>query len=377
MRKIKIILGILLGALLLNVVVFFVFTVNGYDAVYNLVKDYSAKEIDIYDDEFSEYDNIDVMLKNNVIFCVTEHAGVKVNYDILRNNIVFFQKNYNLKYLVTDLSYSEALWINQYIIQDAPAEALSEILMPEELMEIFLDIKQINLRLNDKAKIEVIGINSEKSADMPAAYINYLFEQFADKRKPGVINDAVNFDDENEIQYYRNMYNSLLSNERLYREYFVDKYFPFYMTLRNYMKSVDNVDNALICLNNFIDIFNYNIRAKYYIQLPWDLRLYENLSLEYPNIADEIFSMTLFYDDCDSIYSEEFYQYPFDLHNDGTPKNYILNNKIFKHFEKHRRLVHKINNRPYESYDTELGDEYLILTNSPAVTLPEVSNDNS
>ena len=377
MRQIKIIAGILLGALLLNVVVFYIFTVNGYDAIYNLAKKYSSEDIDIYDDDFSEYDNISVMLKNNAIFCVSEHAGVKVNYDILRNNIVFFQKNYNMKYLVTDLSYTEALWINQYLTEDDPAESLRDILASEELLNLFLDIKGINDKLNDKTKIEIIGINSEKSADIPAAYIDYLFRQFADKRKPAVISEAVNFDEEHEIQYFQNMYNSLLSNERLYREYFVDKYFPFYMVLRNYIKSAENADKNLICLNNFVDIFNSNIRAKYYIQLPEELALYENLSVEYPKIADEIFYMTLFYDNCDSVYDNEFYQYPFGLAEDDTPRNFVLNNKVFKYFEHYRRFVHEINNKPCESYDTELGDEYFIFANSPPVTLMEAPDDNN
>jgi hypothetical protein len=377
MRQFKIVLGILLTALILNVIVFFVFTVSGYDEIYDLVKKHSVETIDIFDDDVTEYNNIDEILKNETIFCVNEHGGVKANYDIMRNNITFYQKKHSMKYFVTDLSYSEALWMNQYMTLDDPAESFRKILIYEEALDVFLNIKQINDELDEKTKIEIIGVNAENSMEIPISYINYLFDQFAEKRKPDIINQVVNFDDSDEILYYQNMYDSLLNNERVYREYFVDKYFQFFMTLKNYIRTIENFDRNQMCLENFVDIYNSNFRAKYYIQLPLALSLYENLLAEYPNIAAEIYNMPLFYDNCESINDSDFYQYPFDLREDGTPITYILKNKTFKLFEKHRRLVYKINNRPYESYDIDMGNDYFILTNSPAVTLLEDSNDNN
>ena len=368
-NKLKTILRLLFVALILNVIVFFTFTVSGYDMIYDIVKKNSAKNLDIFDKDYSEFENVEKMLKKETIFCVNEHPGVKVNYDILRNNTTFFYNEFNMKYIVIDLSYSEALWANHYMNEENPTKRFRDVLIShiksQELFDFILEIKEKNV--NNRNKIEIIGINIEKSSEMPVSYIEFLFEQFENKRKPAVINEAINFVGETEVDHYRNMYESLLNNERIYKEYFVDKYFSFYMVLRNYINSIDNADSVQIYTDNFADIFNANIRAKYYIQLPKKMNLYENLMIKYPEIADQIFDFTLFYDNCESIDNEDFHQYPFDLYTNDTPQNFILNNKFFKHFEKHRRFVYKINNKNYDSYNTEYGDDYFIFANSPEV----------
>ena len=355
--KLKTIIRLLFVGLILNVIIFFAFTVSGYDMVYDIVKRNSAKNLDIYDESFDEYENIEKLLKKDTIFCVNEHAGVKVNYDILRNNTTFFYEKFNMKYIVVDLSYAEALWVNHYMNEENPTERFTNVLKANiKSQDLFDFINEIKGK-----KIEIIGINTEKSSEMPVSYIEFLFEQFENKRKPAVINEAVNFAGENETDHYRNMYESLLNNERLYKEYFVDKYFSFYMVLKNYINSIDNADQVEVCIDNFADIFNANIRAKYYVQLPKEINLYENMLHKYPEIANQIFDLTIFYDNCDG----DFYQYPFNLYTDDTPQNFILNNKFFKYFEKHRQFVYKINNKNYESYNTEHGDDYFIFANSP------------
>lgn len=385
MRKVKIIATILILALFFNVLFFFTLTVNGYDLIYNIAKDYTTENMNIFDDDYSEYDFLEKPLKKVSIFYADENSGIKVNYEMFYNNLRYCSKYYKVKYIVTDLSYAESLWLNYYMSEDNAHELIKNQLetsatlhhSSQDLLDLLLNIMTLNDSLDDKEKMEIVGINAEKSTKLTTEYINYIFEQFSNKRKPSEIYNVYNFNAENELDYYQNMYNSLISNERIYKEYFVDKYFMFYMLLRNYFTAYGNVDIAQICVTNFMDINTNNIRMNYYVQLPEELNFYETLIENHPNYSDEMFNMKYVYDNCRSIYGQNISQYPFNLYKTNEPQVFLLDNSILKYFEKYRRFVYKINNKNYNSYNTEFGDKYIIFSNSPPMTLLEVPIDTN
>lgn len=328
------------------------------------MKNILSYNIDIYDDDYSEFNKFEKILKKPSIYFVEDSPAKIVNYDIFINNIKYLYKSNNIKYIVTEFSYSEALWIN-YLMND---ENFTDLIKPilysyensylnsHEYYNLLSFIKNYNDSFREN-KIEIIGINPEKSITFAANYINHLFDQFINKRRPNEINQAFNFIADNELDYYQNMYNSLLSNERIYREYFVNQFFSFNLLLKN----IVNTNNS-IYIDNFVDIYNQNIRVKYYLQLPDNMKFYEKITQEYPQFMNEIAYIKLFYDD------ENFM-------NDNTQNVFILNNKVFKYFEKHKRFVYDLNNRHYESYNTDYGDNYIIATNSQTITPMEIIDD--
>ena len=346
--KIKKIIKFLLVALIVNILAFFLFTINGYDMIYKAVKNFSVAEMD-----YSSQDFLEKAYKTNLIYIYKEFPGVSLNYDVLLENVKHLQSRFGLKYIIYDITYTESLWLNMYL-KDQSVD-VGDIVTNRELMNFIMKIIEYNEFLPERDKLEFVGINMDESKELSVKYIDYVFDYFSMKRKPQIINNVHNFTKRDLNVYYQNMYNSLLENERLYKEYFIDKYFSLYMTLRNYLNNSENIR-----AENLSEIFAHNLRARYYGQLA-DISFIDTLKDK-----NNIFLSQFIYDNCESIY-DDFVQYPFDLNDSGEPKVYILNNWILKYFEKYRAFVYKINNEPYESYDTTLGSKYIILTNSPAI----------
>ena len=353
--KIKKIIKFILIALIVNILAFLFFTINGYDMIYKFVKDFSVSETDITDEKSHEF--LTQSYKTNLIYIYGEFPGVSSNYYILWENVKYLQNQYGLKYIIFDGSYAAGMWLNMYL-KDQSVD-IGGIINSAEFMNLIAEIIEYNEGLMDRDKLEFVGINPDESGELSIKYINYVFSSLITKRKPQIIAEVYNFDNRDLKEYCQNMYNSLLENERIYKEYFIDKYFPLYMTLRNYL--YDN-DRNVIRAENLTGIFNHNLRARYYGQLA-DISFIDSLK-----DRNNIFLSQLIYDNCESIY-DGFEQYPYSLDDSNKPKVYILNNWILKYFEKYRAFVYKINNRPYESYDTTLGAKYIILTNSPAVVV--------
>ena len=340
--------------------------------IYNFIENKCISEINIYDDSFDEYDFLSDILKNKLLIFFNEDPGIKINYDILYNNILYLHKTVKLKYLVMDVSYTAGEWINYCFANDDMeklkiilSQSSDHILSSRESYDFLLKLYEYNRNLNKPAEkpMEIVGINPEINKTLTSEYINYLFDLYNNKKKSGIINSAYNYNKDDEYEYYKNMRNSLTSNETAYREYFNNKLYTFKMALNNYFS--DERDINEVRAENLVNIYNKS-RECYFGQLG-DISFIDIMKKTSINISGKIFSMPYFYENCSSS-DENIYRHNFNIPNCDEPRVYLINNKILKYFETYREFIYKINKAEYITYDKNHGDKYIILANSSAVT---------
>lgn len=353
MRKIIGILKFLIVALLINVVLFFTLTVQGYSMIYGFVNEKMFTGIDIYDDFYDEYEQFTKKMKGFSYFFYLEQPDFDVNYDLFLDNVKYLQQNFGVKYVVLDVSYIGGLMLND-CVQTENYDKLSEILdlygvpMPENAEKFLISLTEYNALLTSREKLQVIGINPELSKDLARNYINLLFSQLRAKRKSAEISNAYSYSKTDIDQYYQNMYDVFVENEQAFKEYFVDKFFSFSMAIQSAV-SEDRDENEVKSYN-FNRIVGNNIRSKYVMQAA-DLDFLDDLFYEYPSYEEDSYVLQYFYDDTNE----------FDFSNHNESEISLFNNGIFKYFEHYNRFIHKINKKDYTTYETNHGNQYIIV----------------
>lgn len=246
-----------------------------------LSKNYSKLVLDSNED-FSSFKLLDKDLKKNEVFLTGEIHGTTMNTELELSFLKYLKEKANIKYYLSELSYSDAYFLNKYL--DTGDENILKELFEElkdtpgctkETYNKWIKVYEFNKTLPNDKKIKVIGIDIEHQENIAIHCMYSLIpkNEPPEKIKPLIkkLQDAY---ENNGVtakfaKYFSlNLKKDINENYDIYKEYLGEKFFDF---------SLIN-DNLCTSFKAYNDMTNFNkIR---------DMQMYENFINIYNNLPE-------------------------------------------------------------------------------------------
>ncbi len=204
---------------------------------------YNYSEIDIEDHiQFDDLAILDDELQNKHIFLTGEVHGIKANADLHMKFLKYFKEKTNFKYYLSELSYSNAYFLNKYmetgdvkILEDIFKELKGSYSWNKDSFNFWIDLYEYNKNFNEDSKIQIIGIDLElQPATSYAYFVDILPEEdppIEIKRMVDKIistnNRLMNTGFAASYSTSRDLEKDRLAKESIYRKYFGENYFGF------------------------------------------------------------------------------------------------------------------------------------------------------
>ena len=275
--KTKWIIVFIVAALMLNTIMFFTLTVNGYSYLYSAGVFLSTKKITAGDGVYDEYTYFKKSAKWNKIFILEpEHPAdifeSKGNVGLAVDFLSFLNSGYDINYILEDISYAAGALINLYI-NGGSEELLDEVfgldgagtLIPMRKY-YYKALREYNMHLPENKRLVLWGLDVESDKSrFSERYLDYLLGLVSNKVKPAAVAAVLSASRDDRYKYFDDIRLSLEKNELLYKELFVEEFFNFSMLVNNYFTSdYDERQTVQSKALSLVKIYQKNKKGKYY-----------------------------------------------------------------------------------------------------------------
>lgn len=247
---------------------------KNYSVIYS--KNKSKKDLSIIDSD----------LGNKEIFLIGENHGVKANVELKMKFLKYFKEKTNFKYYLCELPYSMTYFLNIYL-ETGNENILKDIYQPlkgtdawnRDEYKFWKNLYEFNKSLSENNKIIAIGIDIEHQLKNAFKFLKYCLNK---NNISEIINNYVKefnnknnkIRDEELKNLNKNIKEELCKKESLYKSLFGEDYYKFKHVNNNLLNMLEvyssNNFNGVRdekMYNNFLSIFNYLPKDKYFGQI--------------------------------------------------------------------------------------------------------------
>jgi len=370
------------AAAALNLLLYYTVTINGYTKIYESALKFCSSEVDITDSEYGEFELLDDALESDMLFIWEMNPGTAYSSELIYNTAVYLGRELGARYIVTDLGYAEAEYLNLYLGGDDSALALllSEKrgdMNTDEFIDMVKSLKDHSEMLDDRMKLKFIGIGTG-SKDICANFIDLLFASVEGKRKDAYIGELFSSETRKSdpTAYFNAINESMTENSQPFRELFSDKYHAFTVALSRYlMDDMTETERVEYMAARLSDEYERSVGDRYMV-FTAERTLYDTLCSANTAIKEKIYHGRLIYDNCkylESVGKGPEYSFGFEEF-DESEAVYAIDDRIFRCFEGWRRFVYSANGAEFVGYNDGFTGEPSLITvfcGSPAMTEAE------
>lgn len=231
-------------------------------------------------------------IKNNKVILAGEGHAIAKNYPVKLALLKYLNKKYKVKALLSELSYSDSCYINEYL-QSGDESKLKTIYnnfqgtfaWNKTEYNSWIELRKYNLTIPKNQRIKVIGIDIEHQ--LPNAY-DYLNSILPNNPPPAEIQSTIaQLTDKNKLQTDKsfrestaiNLANDMKSKPSIYKSYLGNHYFDFSIVVDNMINSInaysnegENFDKVRepAIYNNFKRIYAHFPAEKYFGEFGMD-----------------------------------------------------------------------------------------------------------
>lgn len=234
-------------------------------------------------DDYSSFKLLDKDVKDNEVFLTGEVHAAAFN-DELNFAFIKYFINAGIKYYLAEMGYSSSQLINMYLktgdetyLKQVYSEFAGTQFYTIDSYDFWKKVYVYNKNLPEEKKIRVVGIDIEHEQNTAWRYLNSILPQAeAPKEIKSFIdilrNKVCKGSEKEDKLLLTDILDSIKDNESIYKKYLKDEYFDFYMVCKNLLNSIevyqgkgyDYREDAIY--NNFVEIYNYLPKGKYYGQ---------------------------------------------------------------------------------------------------------------
>jgi len=227
-----------------------------------------------YNKDFVDLEGFENYITEDSIVFIGEFHGVKDNFTIRKEMIMFLNENSNLKYLLFEISPADAYRLNEYlsngditILDSWFKEKKGTPAWTSEYYNFFTWLRDYHTSNGDK--FIIVGCDVQHQKDVT---VNILLELLS-KYKPtdmmknqilGLQNYEV-INEEDKYIFYNQFLEEIENNKEEYNEIFNEDYYTIYSIFKSIVRGYEAYEDKQSDCNMF-----YNIRDKF---------MYENLKL--------------------------------------------------------------------------------------------------
>ena len=270
-----------------------------------LSRNYSKLVLDGNDD-FSSFKLLDKDLKKNEMFLTGEIHGTTMNTELELSFLKYLKEKANIKYYLSELSYSDAYFLNKYL--DTGDENILKELFEElkdtpgctkETYNKWIKVYEFNKALPNDKKIKVIGIDIEHQENIA---IHCMYSLIPKNESPKKIRPLIkklqDVYENNGVtakfakDFSLDLKKDINENYDIYKEYLGEKFFDFNLINDNLctsFKAYNDMTNFnkirdMQMYENFINIYNNLPKGKFYGQ-------FGNAHINQHNMYDDTYSL--------------------------------------------------------------------------------------
>ncbi len=280
-------------------------------------------------------------LKEKEIFLTGEVHGTKQNYALNMVFLKYFKKQVNIKYILSEISYSTSFYINDYLrggddaLLDKITNTSRGIGFSEEDKMYFKKLYEYNNSLDDKDKLEIIGLDFENNPIISFKLMSDILPAAEPPKEiESIILDIIptkevlekSFQSEYKAEKFSNrVLKSIDENRELYEDYFGEKFYIFELINQNIVNynKINKVKSSKTKFNqlrdqmlyeNFIKISNNLPYGKYYGQMGAghvlqnqtnDIEWFASILNKNKEYNGKIYSIVYNYIDCEFVYGNK------------------------------------------------------------------------
>lgn len=367
------------AAAALNLLLYYTVTVKGYTKIYDSALKLCSNEVDITDSDHSEFELLENALESDMLFFWEMNPGTAYNTEFIYNTASYLSVRFGARYIVTDLGYAEAEYLNLWLEGD---ETALSVLLEEKRGDMNTDsfigmmkaLKACNETLDERMKLRFIGIGCG-SKSITAGFIGRLYESVEGKRKDAYIgelfeSDKINTDPE---AYFDAINTAVSENSQPFRELFSDKYHSFTVALAQYlMGQPTETERIEYMASRLSDEYERSVGDRYMV-FTAERTLCDTICASNTAIREKIYHGRLIYDGCKYLESvKKGPEYSFEFDKDEAV--YAIDDRIFRCFEGWRRFVYAANGAEFTGYNDGFSGSSALITvfrGSPAMTEAE------
>lgn len=200
MRILKRIIYFIVISMIINIILFGLFTVKGYEYIYNFGVKLNTKIVDVSDDLYEEYDFFKKQLNKNMVFFIKDKPDSESKILFFIDYIKYLNNETGIKYILDGVDYAAGQLINIYL-QTGDENILNEVFDTVDVFDIYTEYRRLyykklyeyNALLDDTNNIKLYGIDTEAGDKKHSLlYLDYLLKKTQDKSIPSKINNIIN-----------------------------------------------------------------------------------------------------------------------------------------------------------------------------------------
>ncbi|MDD3225616.1 MAG: hypothetical protein PHX70_13125 [Clostridium sp.] len=204
----------------------------------------------------SGFNLMDSDIKNNRVILTGEAHAIAKNYQVKLALLKYLNKKYKVKALLTELSYSDSCYINEYLQSGDESELKTvynniqgTFAWNKSEYNSWIELRKYNLTVPKNQRIKVVGIDIEHQ--LPNAY-DYLNSILPNNPPPAEIQVTIaQLTDKNKLQTDKsfrestavNLSNDMKSKPYIYKSYLGNHYFDFNIVVDNMINSINAYSN--------------------------------------------------------------------------------------------------------------------------------------
>lgn len=265
-------INLILCILILNLIL----TSCGSKGRGNWLKEHHGK-LNIEDiNDFFGLEILDDELEGKNIILSGEIHGVAANQKLEGKLIRYIKGKTNFKYLLEEISYSGAYFINKYL-ETGDIEILKDVFnawqgtyaYTKDKFKLYEELYEYNQSLPEEDRIILVGVDIEHQ---PKLSFDYIKDILPEEESPEKIETVINDLKHKNSVYYEDILDSLNNNREIYMDYLGDDYIGFSLV-------VENMKNSRIA---------YDARDENWNQVR-DEMMYNNFEILDDNLDDGIY----------------------------------------------------------------------------------------
>ena len=229
--------------------------------------------------------------KYDIIFTGEAH-GISNNYKIKTELIKYLTKNWNLKYILTEVGFAASQYLNLYFetgnelyLDNFVKDSVGFATYSHEEYNYYKDIYEYNKTLSDERKLKIIGIDTEKNLKTAFRYMDYCFKNSEKTDTIKLISKFANNDEytntnlwEEHIEDIKNIISDFNNNKNKYKIILNEKFYEYAFIIDNisamikFYEDLETTESLYFTLmikeekmsENFKEIYQYIKNSKIY-----------------------------------------------------------------------------------------------------------------